>query len=55
LDSALQVQLLCERNAEEHTVTPITVVGAVEVAVERVINFCEGESLAYPTFRYVRL
>lgn len=55
LQSAPQVQLLCERDAEQETVTPLTVVDDVEVAVERVIAFCEGESLVCPTFRYVRL
>jgi hypothetical protein len=54
LHSAPQVQLLCERDADQDTVTPPAVVDDVEAAIERVIAFCEGESLACPTFRYIR-
>lgn len=55
LRSAPQVQLLCERDAEQDTITPLTVVDEVEAAVECVIAFCAGESLVCPTFRYVHL
>lgn len=54
LHSAPQVQLLCERDTDQDTVTPLAEVGDVEVAVERVIAFCEGDCLACPTFRYIR-
>jgi hypothetical protein len=54
LHSAPQVQLLCERDADQETVTPLAVVDDVEDAVERIIAFCKGESLACPTFRYIR-
>jgi hypothetical protein len=54
LRSAPQVQLLCERDADQDTVSPLTIFDDVEVAVERVIAFCEGECLACPTFFYVR-
>lgn len=49
-----QVQLLCERDADQDTVTRLSVIDDVEAAIEHVIAFCEGESLACPSFRYTR-
>jgi len=54
LRNSPQVQLICERDADQQTVRRLETLDMVEANLERVIAYCEGQILDCPTFSYSR-
>jgi hypothetical protein len=54
LRNSPQLRLICERDADQETVRRLATLDLVEVDLERVIAYCEGQILDCPTFSFSR-
>lgn len=54
LRSSPHVQLICERDADQEMVSQLANLDDVEVALGRLIAYCEGKILDCPAFSYSR-
>jgi hypothetical protein len=55
LRTSPKVQLICERDSDQEMVSQLATLDDVEVALGRLIAYCEGKISECPTFSYSRL